>query len=218
MMTTIHFTMLMVAFAAVLVGLVFLYYCLRAAGRAYLRFRGDAIVTCPETKKPAGVHVDARRAALSALAGGSALRLKDCSRWPEREGCGQECLSQIEASPADCLVRTILTTWYRDKHCVYCHKPFGDVHWHDHKPAALDPGGQTVEWRSLSTPDLRRVLSDCQPVCWNCHTAEAFRRQFPDRVTDRPWTGEDRHPRMGAEVGTPTFVSKQPSPSERRLR
>jgi hypothetical protein len=24
------------------------------------------------------------------------LRLSECSRWPERQGCGQECLSQIE--------------------------------------------------------------------------------------------------------------------------
>jgi hypothetical protein len=76
--------------------------------RWYVRYRGARLVTCPETKAPAAVEVDAFQVALSE-GGAHKLCLKECSRWPERENCGQDCLSQIEASPEDCLVRSIVT-------------------------------------------------------------------------------------------------------------
>jgi len=54
--------------------------------------RGSRIVTCPETKKPAAVEV-----AVGAMSSGGyrvldRLRLDNCSRWPLRQDCGQECL------------------------------------------------------------------------------------------------------------------------------
>ena len=88
--------------------------------RRYIRLRGQRVITCPETGEPAGVELAAGRAAATALAGEPALRLRDCSRWPERAGCGQECLSQIEAAPEDCLVRSLLTKWYEGISCVDC--------------------------------------------------------------------------------------------------
>ena len=39
--------------------------------------------------------------AASALLGPPELRLTACSRWPEKAGCGQPCLSQIAASPQE---------------------------------------------------------------------------------------------------------------------
>ena len=69
--------------------------------RLYFRFRGARLVACPETHSPALVHVDARSTGMQAIWDKRCLRLSECSRWPGRVGCGQECLSQIEARPAE---------------------------------------------------------------------------------------------------------------------
>ena len=79
---------------------------------ALRKYRGVRVITCPENKEHAAVEVDATQAAITAGFGETLLQLKSCSRLPERAGCGQMCLSQIEASPQDCLLRTILTKWY----------------------------------------------------------------------------------------------------------
>jgi len=39
--------------------------------QTYLKYRGASVVNCPETKKPAGVQVNAAQAALEALPGRS---------------------------------------------------------------------------------------------------------------------------------------------------
>src|SRR4051794_38323315 len=74
----------------------------------WYRERGARAIVCPENRRPAGVQVDARHAALTGFAGAPKLRLSCCSRWPERAGCGQQCLSEIAASPEGCLVHNIL--------------------------------------------------------------------------------------------------------------
>lgn len=51
-------------------------------------------VTCPETHQQVGVTIDARHAAATGLVGTSDFRLSDCTRWPERARCGQECLPE----------------------------------------------------------------------------------------------------------------------------
>src|SRR5262245_56288294 len=80
--------------------------------RAYVKYRGLRLITCPEIHQPAAVSVNALFAAYTAATLAPLLELKQCSRWPEKRGCGQECLGQIERSPEDCLVRTIVTRWY----------------------------------------------------------------------------------------------------------
>ena len=77
-------------------------------GRNWLKYRGQRVVTCPETKQSAGVVVDATHAAATVFGKALELRLSECSRWPEKAGCGQECLSEIRESGADCLVRNII--------------------------------------------------------------------------------------------------------------
>src|SRR5512140_986836 len=94
--------------------------------RLYLRFRGTRLVTCPETQKTAAVEVDAVRAALSTV-GKHDLELKQCSRWPGNQSCGQECIAQIEAAPEDCLVRTVLTKWYAERNGVVCGRALGNI-------------------------------------------------------------------------------------------
>jgi hypothetical protein len=153
--------------------------------QAYFRLRGQRLVTCPETKAPAAVAVSAKEAALGAFVNEPTLRLQECSRWPERENCGQECLQQVEADSQSCLVWNIVAQWYEGKKCVFCQKPFGPLHHIDHVPALLGPDFRTCEWKDMAPQDLPNVLSTHQPVCWNCHVAETFRRLHPRLVTDR---------------------------------
>src|SRR6266571_4953162 len=91
---------------------VFVIVGLSRALRTYLKFRGKRLVSCPETHKPAAVRVAAGKAALEVTVGNHQLRLSECSRWPEREVCGQECLAQIQEAPKACLVWTIISRHY----------------------------------------------------------------------------------------------------------
>lgn len=154
--------------------------------RTYLKFRGNRIIRCPESHQPAAVHVAAAKAAVESALHAPHLTLNDCSRWPERAGCGQECLSQIKEAPQACLVSTIVNRWYEGKTCVYCHKPFGEIHWHDHPPALVDEQKKTIQWNEVPVENLQQTMATHWPVCWNCHVAETFRRLHPELVTDRP--------------------------------
>jgi hypothetical protein len=165
---------------------VFLVVGLRRALRTYLKFQGKRLVSCPETHQAAAVRVAAGKAALEATVGNGQLRLSECSRWPQREACGQECLAQIQEAPKACLVWTIINRWYQGQNCVYCHKPFEEIHWHDHLPALVDSERKTVEWKEISAERLQETLGTHWPVCWSCHIAQTFRREHPELVVDRP--------------------------------
>jgi hypothetical protein len=82
-------------------GLIILVIAISAVGflwvlPAWREYRGKRTVTCPETGQSATVEVDAARVAASAWGGVPDVKLKDCSRWPERATCGQDCLIQVE--------------------------------------------------------------------------------------------------------------------------
>lgn len=159
--------------------------------RTWLLYRGERLVTCPETKRPAAVEVDAHRAARESLAGEPRLRLADCSRWPERADCPQDCLAQIESDPEACRVYRIVEKWYAGRECVYCRRPIRHTdwldYWLDHKPALLGAGHSTHQWNEVPAEQLPERFEHEMPVCWDCHLAESFRREHPDLVTDRPW-------------------------------
>ena len=168
----------------VLAGLSFL---ARRVLKAYLRYRGKGVVICPETREPTAIEVDATHTAWAVAGGTFDLRLKDCSRWPERANCGQECVKQIENAPELCLMMTIRANWYEGKACVFCGKPFGEINWTDHEPALLTLENQTVEWREIPLEEIYDTLTIHLPVCWNCHMAETFRLEHPELVVERPW-------------------------------
>jgi hypothetical protein len=157
------------------------------AFRNYLRYRGKRLVTCPETHQAAAVHVNAGKAAATTLIGKQEVRLDQCSRWPERRSCGQECLSEIKADPAHCLVWNIVAAWYKGKSCAYCQKPFEDIQWHDRHPALLSPERVATQWNEVAPEQLPKIFESYLPVCWNCYIAETYRRQNPDRVLNRTW-------------------------------
>jgi hypothetical protein len=161
---------------------------LRTGMRTYLKYRGKSLVTCPETRTPAAVKVDAGRAVRDALKGKDIrIHLDQCSRWPEREHCGQECVSQIENDPEGCSVWGIVQQWYRGRTCAYCREPIEKIYWHDHRPALLSPEKKTVQWSEIPAEKLPEVFETHLPVCWSCHIAETFRREHPERIVDRPW-------------------------------
>ena len=175
--------LVVIAVLALAVGL-FVFRSIPAL-RAYFGYRGKRLITCPETHKTEAVDIAAGEAAVGAFLTDPTLRLKECSRWPERQDCGQECLKQIEVDPENCLVWNIVSKWYEEKKCVFCHKAFGELHHLDHAPALLGPEHNTVEWRELRPEQLPEVFSTYRPVCWNCHVAETFRRLHPELVVDR---------------------------------
>ncbi|HKU26455.1 MAG TPA: hypothetical protein VJQ54_13355 [Candidatus Sulfotelmatobacter sp.] len=154
--------------------------------RAYWQLRGQRLVTCPETHKPEAVSVAAAEAGLGAFFNEPTLRLRECSRWPERQNCGQDCLQQIDCDSEKCLVWNIVSKWYEGKKCVFCQKLIGALHEWEHAPALLGPDFKTKEWKDVRPEKLPETFSTHQPVCWNCHVAETFRRVHPELVTDRP--------------------------------
>lgn len=151
----------------------------------YVKYRGERVVTCPETKRTAGVELDTRHAALTGIAAHAHLRLSECSRWPERAGCGQGCISQIEAAPADCLVRNILVRWYEGKDCRFCGRPIGSIVAGGAKPAIFTADKISVDWSEISAERLQEVLSAAEPVCFACHMASKTVREHPELVIDR---------------------------------
>jgi hypothetical protein len=153
--------------------------------QAYFMYRGKRLITCPETLTKEAVDVAAKSAAASVFVGDSTLHLEQCSRWPERHDCGQECLRQVEGDPENCLVWNIVSDWYEGQKCVYCHKRFGRLHHFDHVPALLGPDHETLEWTHVRPEQLPELFSTHKPVCWSCHVTQTFRREFPEMVVYR---------------------------------
>lgn len=150
-------------------------------------YRGTRLVACPETKRPAAVELDPVRAALSLFGNRHGrLRLSDCSRWPEKAGCDQECLAEVERDPQACLVQRIAARWYRGQSCVFCGKPIPEVTWAEHRPALLSPDRVTVSWKDVKPESLPDLFATHKPVCWDCHVVQSVVRERPDVVTVRP--------------------------------
>ena len=169
----------------VLAGLGVLFVFGRRLVGAWWTYRGTRVVVCPDNREMVAVAVDARHAAVSAGPGRPDLRIESCTRWPEKAGCGQECLGQVESAPEACLLRNILSDWYQGKSCAFCRREFHAIHWHDHKPGLVGPDGAVVSWDSFRAEQVVDVLATHRPVCWDCRVAETFRREHPELVTDR---------------------------------
>jgi hypothetical protein len=163
--------------------------------RRYLAARGDRVVVCPANEEVVAVRVDATHAALTGAGTPGHFRLESCSRWPEHATCGRECLKQIEDQPESCLVRTQVADWYKDRTCIICHKELGHLDWTRHKPALRSPQGITMEWADVKPESLPTVLTSYEPVCWDCHVAESFRRKLPALVIDNPHGSRPGEPR-----------------------
>ena len=78
----------------IVVGAVAFVYAVASALEAYYLWTPTQIVRCPETGQRVHVRLDATLAVLTAVPGPPKLMVAECERWPEREGCDQECIKR----------------------------------------------------------------------------------------------------------------------------
>jgi len=64
-----------------------------ALAKVYRRTRGSREVTCPEENHFVTIELDARHAVAMHALGENHRRVKSCSLWPARQGCGQTCVN-----------------------------------------------------------------------------------------------------------------------------
>lgn len=177
-----------------------LYFCVRLLVASLSKFGGSRPVTCPDNGKRVQVEVDAMHATLTGALGRPDIRLQNCSRWPLKQDCGQECLVDLDVAPDDCLVSGVLMRWYEGKTCVYCRKKFEAINWIDHRPALCTPKGALIEWGEVTVEEVPMVLQTHFPVCWDCYIAQTFRRDHPDLVVYRPWQNGNHGGMDGSSV------------------
>lgn len=175
----------MMLLLAIALALFLLTWLIWRPAKSYLTYRGERLVICPQNHAPASVRVHAGHAALHSNSQSARHTLKECSRWPERANCGQDCLCQVEADPVGTRVTHIVSEWYRGKSCALCGATFDHLHWTDRRAALLDDDGTTRTWDAVPPENLPALFARSRPICWSCHIAQRFREQFPDRVTDR---------------------------------
>ncbi len=58
------------------------------------QYAGSRAVTCPETRRQVAVSLDSTHAAVTGLTGRPDLLIADCTHWPARSNCGQDCLPE----------------------------------------------------------------------------------------------------------------------------
>jgi hypothetical protein len=160
---------------------------LTAAAHGWRTYRGTHIVQCPETRKPAAVRVDTRHYARNAVMNDlPEVRLASCSRWPERAGCDQACVPQIERDPIDTRLDTILADVFTNHRCALCGRTISGVPAIGHKPAFRAPDGRTIPCDQIAPERIGEMLETHRLVCWDCDIAETFRREHPELVIDVP--------------------------------
>ena len=151
------------AAAVVIVGLLGAWgvWCAALAFAVRRRLQRERVVTCPETGQPAIVHIDQALAVTNDAVSEPGMHLP--------------------ASSASALVKA----WAQDRTCTTCGGELVEHSFVGHHIALLEPAGMTREWVDISSERLPLALATSLPLCWNCHQAASFRRQFPHLVTDR---------------------------------
>jgi hypothetical protein len=160
---------------------------LRGAFRAWRSYRGVHVIQCPETRKPAAVRVDTGHFALSSVMNDPPdVQLASCSRWPERAGCDEACVPQIEHDPIETRIDTILRDVFANHSCALCGRRINGVPTVGHKPAFLGPDGRTTPCTTIAPEHVYDLVKTHRLICWDCEVAETFRREHPELVIDAP--------------------------------
>jgi len=160
-----------IVIVTLVVGVV-LGLALQKAAQAYRTFRGMRVLTCPENQQPAAVEVEAWHAALSAILGRPAPRVRDCSRWPERRQCDQGCVRVILGAPNATLVENIVANWCRYNACMCCGAPLAKLRVGRHQPHLINQDLHIFDWNEVPPQELPQTLRRCEPVCETCLVAE----------------------------------------------
>ncbi len=132
------------------------------------------VVVCPETRTQAEVEVDRRHALFTLLKNQKELRLKTCSRWPERADCDEDCLAQLEIGPQ---TERVLGKWCEGKNCAICAVPIKRTDWLRGRAGILDASHTLVELRDLDCTQLPMILDQYEPLCWKCHESALQKRR-----------------------------------------
>ncbi|HXZ31496.1 MAG TPA: hypothetical protein VEH30_04395 [Terriglobales bacterium] len=186
-MAPVFDVLLVLVIALAVLGVAYAVHRLVLGGAQVRKLSGKMLVTCPETHKTVAVKVATGRAALAAIAGKEHVELNNCSRWPERQDCDQACLGELLADPEKHSVWAIASKWYQGKTCFYCGRPISELSHLDHSPGLISFDGKIIEWDKLRAEELPEQLASARPVCWNCTVTEAFRKEHPELVINRPW-------------------------------
>lgn len=166
-------------------ALVVVAYLIGAAiVRRYHRYEGGMALTCPENHEAVTVELNPKRALAGELAGIDDLALRACTRWPERAGCDEACLEQVGSDPHALLARVRIAQWFEHRSCAVCGRDFKRVEEQDHQPAFIDRDGALVAASDIDPRRLDLVFATHLPVCWNCYSAETFRRRHPELVVE----------------------------------
>ncbi len=145
---------------------------------------GVRLVTCPETGSVAAVRFSRLHALIAMVRRhGPDAPLSHCSRWAARGPCEQPCVPQ--ARTPDAAVTSLIDRWSVERRCVLCEKPLSNASFVGHYVSLRASDGATTEWPDLAPETLPETLRARQPVCWNCHVSETFRRRYPGLVVDR---------------------------------
>jgi hypothetical protein len=172
-------------FVLLLIGTVLAVYA-GVALTAWIRLRGTRVVTCPETHEPVAVTLDAGHAAVTAVWDEADLRLASCTRWPERAGCDQGCLTQIAESGGETRPDAIAAHLFEGQRCAICGHGIDPIKTAAVPPGLLDPVTHEVQaWDEVAPERLRDAFKTRRAICANCTLAESFRRRYPDLVVDR---------------------------------
>lgn len=146
----------------------------------YTRYRGSRAVTCPETRRQVAVDFDALHAAVTGVGGKVDLRLADCTRWPERADCPQDCIPEASRTTQFTLGETAPTGARKIYHlpvliAVSVAWVFGLV-WHSEylfrgrweDALKIDPAQmrQVVEWLSPHLLSVGVLLLFAYGVAW----------------------------------------------------
>ncbi len=140
-------------------------------------FARSHTIVCPETHAPTEIKIDLALRIRTLLRGISVLRLASCSRWPERQGCDEECLLQLDLKPA--VLEHTLRKWYMGRSCGMCGRVLTEDDWRQGRFSALDRAGNFVPGNSLPLRDLPQHVSRYRPVCWPCHLHQRTRAAHP---------------------------------------
>jgi hypothetical protein len=112
------------------------------------------VVICPTAKLPAEVGID------------PVDHLESCSRWPELQGCSQDCVPQVKFSAEDL---QDFTARYEGKKCSSCGAVLTREDWYNSRLRALDPKAATTD---IPEGRSRVVSEEGAPVCSVCYRAK----------------------------------------------
>lgn len=101
-MNTLDWAILAACVAAVLNAIILIRVGHRLPGRRSAIW----VITCPETRTSVVVEISERQPVSRLAADHSQFEVKDCSLWPQSQGCLRVCLDRVKPRPGSSLVLT----------------------------------------------------------------------------------------------------------------